>query len=201
MLDAESSDCRVQGEGDEHPVKRGLGVWHYCPAGLHPVVRRHVPADTGGAEGTTGSCIAGRKEVADRQERKLKNQYYPHRLVHQFHPSLRLYTTSFYDNSLYNLPRKLPHVFRSGDGHSLTVPLKALPPAKEIPLTFVAGIKSWWEAGECQLTCGGATFTVRLRFTFQTVAVPNPFTQETLVLPLRTPTIPLRSAQTASNRI
>ncbi|KAF9652145.1 alpha/beta-hydrolase [Thelephora ganbajun] len=30
---------------------------------------------------------------------------------------------------------------------SLTAPLKALPPAKEIPLTFAAGIKSWWGAG------------------------------------------------------
>ena len=30
---------------------------------------------------------------------------------------------------------------------SLAAPHKALPPAKEIPLTFVAGIKSWWEAG------------------------------------------------------
>lgn len=29
---------------------------------------------------------------------------------------------------------------------SLT-PLKVLPPAKEIPSTFVAGVKSWWEAG------------------------------------------------------
>ena len=30
---------------------------------------------------------------------------------------------------------------------SLAAPLKSLPPAKEIPQTFVAGIKSWWEAG------------------------------------------------------
>ena len=32
-------------------------------------------------------------------------------------------------------------------GPSLAAPLEALPPAKEIPLTFVAGIKSWWGAG------------------------------------------------------
>jgi len=30
---------------------------------------------------------------------------------------------------------------------SLSVPLKALPPPREIPLTLVAGIKSWWAAG------------------------------------------------------
>ena len=29
----------------------------------------------------------------------------------------------------------------------LVAPLKVLPPAKDIPLTFTAGIKSWWEAG------------------------------------------------------
>ena len=30
---------------------------------------------------------------------------------------------------------------------SLTATLKALPPAKEIPTTFVGGIKTWWDAG------------------------------------------------------
>ena len=29
----------------------------------------------------------------------------------------------------------------------IAIPLKALPPAKEVPLTFIAGIRSWWEAG------------------------------------------------------
>lgn len=30
---------------------------------------------------------------------------------------------------------------------SITTPLRVLPPAKDIPLTFAAGIRSWWEAG------------------------------------------------------
>ena len=108
-----------------------------------------------------------------------ENTGIPSPCVPQFHPSLLLYPTSSYGNSPYNLPRKLPHIFRSGDGHSFcgSFPHRS-PQGVALGQGDPTNILSWHQElmggrHECQLTSRRATFMVHLRSTFQTVVVPN----------------------------